>query len=58
MKKVEPDLNFAEQVVFLMKKVELDFCFCKGSSIGTGKSTKAVFDSIVFTLVVHLDNIQ
>jgi len=45
-------------MVFLMKKVELDFCFCKGSSIGTGKSMKAVFDSIVSTLVVQLDNIQ
>jgi len=45
-------------MVFLMKKVELDFCFCKGSSIGTGKSMKAVFDSIVSTLVVQLDNIK
>jgi len=41
-------------MVFLMKNVELDFCFCKGSSIGM----KAVFDSIVSTLVVQLDNIQ
>jgi hypothetical protein len=37
--------------------VGLGFCFCKGSSIGTGKSSKAVFDSVAVTLRFLLDNI-
>ena len=50
-------MKLGEQMVFFNEKCWLVFCFYKRWRIGTRKSSKDVFDSIVVTLWFIVDNI-